>query len=262
MNARERLASSGTRTPRWWPEWLRRRIEVNLWHQHEMLAAAQAATAAGARVLDAGAGEGRFRNYFAHARYVGVDVAVGDVTWDYSRLDALGDLTRLPFADASFDVVLCTEVLEHVSEPQQVVSEIARVLRPGGALYVAAPQMFHQHQKPYNFFNYTSFGLRHLLDRAGLAPVWIKPMGGYFWMLSFQLQALVYWAMPRPRRRWVRWLQYPLIAVLQAFCLVLLPLAFFYLDALDRQKDATLGWVLEARKPLPSTFPSLEGKGP
>jgi SAM-dependent methyltransferase len=240
--------SHAERLPAWLPGWLRARIEVNLWHQHEMLAAARAATPAGARVLDAGAGEGRFRRYFAHARYIGVDSAVGDPGWDYSALSALGDLTRLPFADGSFDAALCTTVLEHVREPRAVLAEIARVLRPGGALYVSVPQSFHQHQKPHDYFRYTSFGLRYLLDGAGLPIVWIRPMGGYFWFLSFQLQALVYWLLPRPRRRWVRWLQLPLIAVLQAFCLVALPLALFYLDALDRQKDATIGWVLEARK--------------
>src|SRR5512139_720239 len=92
------------RVPRWLPRWLRERIEVNLRAQHEMLAAARARTPATARVLDAGAGEGRFKHFFAHARYTGIDMAVGDAAWNYAGLDALGDLSRLPFRDNAFDV--------------------------------------------------------------------------------------------------------------------------------------------------------------
>ena len=52
---------------------------------------------AGARVLDAGAGEGQYARYFSRQRYAGVDLGVGDAAWDYSKLDALADLTALPF---------------------------------------------------------------------------------------------------------------------------------------------------------------------
>src|SRR5439155_20694325 len=58
---------------------------------------------AGARVLDAGAGEGQYAHHFARHRYCGVDLAVGDTAWDYSRLDAVADLTALPFRENAFD---------------------------------------------------------------------------------------------------------------------------------------------------------------
>ena len=234
--------------PRWLPRWLRRRLEVNLWHQQEMLAAAGAAMPPGARVLDAGAGEGRFKAYFEHARYTAVDMAVGDRAWDYSGLDALGDLSRLPFADGVFDAAVCTMVLEHVREPRAVLGEIARVLQPGGALYASVPQSFHQHQQPHDYYRYTSFGLRYLLEGAGLTVVRLEPMGGYFWFLSFQLQALVSLILPRPRGARRPWWHYPLMVLLQPVFFVALPLLLFYLDPLDRRRDATLGWVVEARK--------------
>ena len=56
-----------------------------------------------ARVLDAGAGEVQYKHYFARHRYCGVDLAVGDSTWNYSRLDAIADLTALPFRSGAFD---------------------------------------------------------------------------------------------------------------------------------------------------------------
>ena len=70
------------------------------------MAAFARALPAGARVLDAGAGEGQYAHHFARQRYCGVDLAVGDAAWDYSRLDAVADLTALPFRDGAFDAAL------------------------------------------------------------------------------------------------------------------------------------------------------------
>ena len=67
-----------------------------------------------ARVLDAGAGEGRHSLYFALQRYYAVDLAIGDRTWDYSSLDAVADLTQLPFRSGSFDAAINIVTLEHV----------------------------------------------------------------------------------------------------------------------------------------------------
>jgi SAM-dependent methyltransferase len=168
--------------------------------------------------------------------------------WDTGEIDIVSDITSVPQPDASFDVVLCTEVLEHVPEPLAVLRGIARVLKPGGRLYLAAPQSWHQHQKPYDFFRYTSFGLRHLLARSGLEVVELSPMGGYFWFMSFQLQMFNYWAFSRVPTPWWRWLWLPLKAVTTLLTQVVLPLVLFYLDPLDRAKDHTLGYVCVAVK--------------
>src|SRR5215813_6219951 len=61
-----------------------------------------ASLASGVRVLDAGAGEGQYRHRFAGQQYCGVDLAIGDAGWDYTKLDALADLGALPFRDATF----------------------------------------------------------------------------------------------------------------------------------------------------------------
>jgi SAM-dependent methyltransferase len=68
----------------------------------------------GARVLDAGAGEGAYKSYFGRQRYVGIDLAIGDQTWNYEGLDVLGDLTTLPFPSGSFDACVNIVTLEHV----------------------------------------------------------------------------------------------------------------------------------------------------
>src|SRR5207249_2132857 len=73
-----------------------------------------AALPQGARVLDAGAGEGKYAGFFRAHRYCGLDFALGDAAWDYSDLDVVADLLALPFHDECFDACLNVVTLEHV----------------------------------------------------------------------------------------------------------------------------------------------------
>ncbi len=191
----------------------------------------------GARVLDAGAGESRHAAAFAGRRYLAVDLAVGDPGWDYSRLDCLGDLTRLPFRDGAFAACLNVVTLEHVPEPASVVAELARVLAPGGELLLIAPHSWEVHQAPHDFYRFTRHGLRYLLERAGCGEIRIRPMGGYFRLLSRRLLNGLQFFPP--------WLL-PLAALLAGPPALLLPL----LDGLDREKDFTLGYICTAQKPF------------
>jgi SAM-dependent methyltransferase len=71
----------------------------------------------------------------------------------------------LPFLDGSFDVVLCTEVLEHLTEPQRAIDEMYRVLEPGGQLLLTTRFLFPIHDAPHDYFRYTKYGLLYLLRR-------------------------------------------------------------------------------------------------
>lgn len=230
------------------PQWWRDRIEVNWRESLRLLEQAQEQIPAGALLLDAGSGEGRYKEMFAHTNYVGLDLAVGDVTWDYTGLDTVGNLRKLPFADESFDAAICVQTMEHVDNPFEVTQEIGRVLRPGGRYYLSAPMMWYQHQKPHDYYRYTSFGLEHLLKENDMRIVKIRPMGGYFWFLSFYLQMLHVLLFPRAQSNLQRLLQLPFQAVVQGVFFYTLPLLFYYLDHIDKIKDHTLGWVLIAEK--------------
>lgn len=142
---------------------------------------------AGARVLDAGAGECIYAPLFEGRRYVATDRGVGDAGWDYAKLDALADLERAPFRSGAFDAVLCTETLEHVARPGRVLAELGRVLRPGGTLALSVPFLHPVHQAPHDYYRYTPYGLRHLLAEAGFDRVEVTPSGGYFTYLRDQL---------------------------------------------------------------------------
>ena len=134
------LAWRGHRLPAIVPMWLRRRVEMDNTALLDFVGRMAASVPAGALVLDAGAGEGRYQPEFAHTRFIGVDLAVGDEAWNYNNLDALCTLIEMPFRDNTFDAVLLTQVLEHVTEPQMVIKEIQRVLKPGGRLFLTVPQ--------------------------------------------------------------------------------------------------------------------------
>ena len=194
----------------------------------------------GKLVLDAGAGEGRFKPLFEHTGYVGVDFAQGDPAWNYSRLDLVGRLEALPFPDASFDHVLSIVVLEHTPEPGRVLEEFRRVLKPGGMIHVVVPHMWEEHQRPHDFFRFTSNGMRYLFQSSGIRIRSIHPVGGFFWQLGRRLMGVLAFT----QRGW-RWILFPILAPI--FGLVL-PLCCYYLDFLDDDRAYTLGYICQGWK--------------
>jgi SAM-dependent methyltransferase len=138
---------------------------------------------AGARVLDAGAGDAPYASLFAHCAYVTQDWP-GSVHAGAGAAAIVADLHALPVADASFDAVVCTEVLEHVAEPARVLGELFRVLAPGGRVLVSVPFVNELHEEPHDHYRYTSWGLRGLLERAGFAVSSLEASSGWFATLA------------------------------------------------------------------------------
>jgi SAM-dependent methyltransferase len=193
----------------------------------------------GARVLDAGAGECQYAELFAHCRYVAFDLAVGDQAWDYSRLDAVADLARLPCAEGAFDAAVNIVVLEHTREPLRVIAELRRVLKAGAPLLLIAPQEWAVHQIPHDYFRYTRYGLAWLLEESGLRVCSIDPVGGFFTLLGRRvLEAALFF-----QGGW-RWLLFPPVAAVAGPIGIMLP----WLDVLDAERNTTLGYLCHAVK--------------
>jgi SAM-dependent methyltransferase len=130
-------------------------------------------------VLDLGCGEGGsvdlFRGCHPDVRWVGLDMP-DSPTPPLARPEAdirFYDGGALPFADATFDVVFCKQVLEHVADPFHVVGEVARVLRAGGAFAGSTSQMEPFHAR--STFGYTAYGFASLLGRTALELVEVRP---------------------------------------------------------------------------------------
>ncbi|HWI83124.1 class I SAM-dependent methyltransferase [Ramlibacter sp.] len=120
------------------------------------------------RLLDVGCGTKPYRELFAADTYVGLDVHTA-ASQARGTADVLYDGTTFPFGDSSFDGVVCNQVLEHVFNPGGFLSELHRVLRPDGKLLLTVPFVWDEHEQPYDYARYSSFGLRSLLEANGFA---------------------------------------------------------------------------------------------
>jgi SAM-dependent methyltransferase len=217
------------------PGWLRREVFYFEALIEEGLTEFAASLKKGSRVLDAGAGEGQYRDYFECQKYVGVDLGVGDIAWNYSKLDCVADLLRLPFGADRFDAFVSVVTLEHVTDPAKAIAEMARVARAGAMLYLVVPHEWEVHQHPHDYWRFTKFGVRRLLEQNGWDVVRLAPGGGYFRLMSRRLmnglQFLPAWLMP-------------LAAVFVAPTALVVGL----LDGLDSQRDYTLGYICWAKR--------------
>ncbi|PWB44012.1 MAG: hypothetical protein C3F12_12300 [Candidatus Methylomirabilota bacterium] len=155
------------------------------------IAAKARAVPAGARVLDLGAGTCPYRPLFAHCDYKTHDFKkyIGDEKLggakDYGHIDYVSDITAIPVPDQSFDVIVCTEVLEHVSRPIEVIREISRILRPRGRAFITAPLGSGLHQLPYHFYGgFTPEWYRHFCPQCGLEVGEVVSNGGFFKLLA------------------------------------------------------------------------------
>lgn len=167
---------------------VRRYLSPVFFVQDASVRAVMARYARGA-VIDLGCGLMPYRSYLppAVSAYHGMDL------WLRSdRISLVGDIQHLDMlAPASFDTVLCFEVLEHVPDPQQALHGIAHILKPGGVALISVPYLSRPHDLPHDYYRYTAYGLRHLVTEAGLEVTELKIKGGLFAFLGHQVSTLV-----------------------------------------------------------------------
>ncbi len=137
----------------------------------------------GARVLDIGAGDAPYRELFAHCDYVTTDWQESVHEWA-AEADVLAPADTLPLQDASIDAAVLTQVLEHVPDPAAVLAEAARVLRPGGRVFLTVPFVWELHELPFDFWRFTPASLERLLGGAGFAEIAIAPRSDCFTTLA------------------------------------------------------------------------------
>lgn len=132
------------------------------------------------RLLDCGCGNQPFREWYGPL----VDDVVALDATAIEGISVIGFADELPFAAKSFDTVLLTEVLEHVGDLEGAVSELHRVLRPGGHALVTIPYLYPTHEAPYDFRRLTHFGFRAVLERHGLEVLSLDAKGGGLLMMA------------------------------------------------------------------------------
>lgn len=132
----------------------------------------------GVRCLDVGCGDRPYEYLFKRGSYTGIDVEDSGRTWDMKQPDYFYDGKVFPFPDGSFDIVISTQVLEHVPDPLAVLKEMARVCEQGGEVVISLPFVYQEHEEPFDYFRFTRFGVAKLLEKAGLKVETMKRDSG------------------------------------------------------------------------------------
>ena len=179
------------------------------YHLERLNEAFAKATPPGMRVLDAGAGTQPYRHLFAHLDYESADF--GKVDKAYAPSDYICDLADIPVEDGRFDRIIFNQVLEHVPDPVKVLTELRRVLKPGGKILCSCPLFYEEHESPYDYFRYTQFAHRMMFEKAGFGIDELDWVEGYFGTLAYQFRRMARFLPPLPPRgvpaiAWPLWL--------------------------------------------------------
>jgi SAM-dependent methyltransferase len=181
------------------------------------------------KLLDVGCGRKPYRNtYFSTATtYTGVDYLT-----DRSDPDIVASAVDLPLSDQSFDTVVSTELLEHVSNPLRALQEMYRVLKPGGYLVLTTPMYWPRHEIPHDFFRYPYDGLLHLIKESGFELTRMFNRGNSY---AFVGQVIQHALATFLRTRFLR-------AATNSF--------FLWCDRHHAYDAVTLGWTVVAKRTM------------
>lgn len=156
-------------------------------------------------ILDFGCGSKPYESLFKNAKnYIGVDIAVSGHNHNESKVDYFWDGKNLPFANDTFDNVICFEVFEHIFNIEEVLNEINRVIKPSGGLLISIPFSWHEHEIPYDFARYTSFGITHILNKGNFEVIRLRKTTTYI-LAVFQMLIAYLYQCSSSKDGFVRW---------------------------------------------------------
>jgi len=170
-------------------------------------------------LLDVGCGKMPYKEYIlknsAVKKYVGLDIESAIIYDESCSPDYKWNGNKMPFEDNSFDCVFATEVLEHCPEPEIVLKEVLRVLKPGGIFFFTVPFLWNLHEVPNDEYRYTPFSLKRHLKNSGFSDIELKATGG--WHASMA-QMLGLWVRRSPmkenKRKYISVILKPIIQYL------------------------------------------------
>jgi len=168
-------------------------------HRHEWISKKLGSLEAGTSILDAGAGSQQYKEYCAHLNYTSQDfdsysldesksLTSSDTPYKYGKTDIVSEIWDIPRDDRSYDAVLCSEVLEHIPYPVRTISELSRLLKPGGLLILTAPSNCLRHFDPYFFSSgFSDRWYSRILPENGLEVLSCDAVGDYYSWLKVEM---------------------------------------------------------------------------
>lgn len=136
------------------------------------------------KVLDVGCGLMPYKPLILSPPSRAESVIGLDIPNEKYQPDLIWDGRSIPLPDASVDSAMLTEVLEHCPDAEQVLTEVNRVLRPGGFLFLTVPFIWPIHEVPYDEYRYTPYSLGRILKASGFVNARIEGTGGRHAMLA------------------------------------------------------------------------------
>jgi SAM-dependent methyltransferase len=192
--------------------------------------------------LDFGCGTMPYKQLFSNTeKYIGLDIETSGNPYE-RQPDILYDGKVIPLENNSIDNIFCTEVLEHVFNPNEVLKEMHRILKPNGQLLLTCPFAIFEHEVPYDYARYSSYGLTHLLKENGFEVISFNKTGSFLSTLIQLWAVYIYFAIAK----------LPIIKHL-LFILLISPL-FVLANLLDllpnkiKRKDLYLNNIVLAKK--------------
>ncbi len=125
------------------------------------------------RLLDVGCGTKPYKSICSVDEYIGLEIN-DEGNRNHGFADAFYDGKTIPFEDKTFDSVMSNQVFEHVFNPSDFLKEINRVTKMGGLFLITVPFVWDEHEQPYDYARYSSFGLRHILGENGFQVIELR----------------------------------------------------------------------------------------
>jgi SAM-dependent methyltransferase len=191
-------------------------------------------------ILDLGCGLQPYKSLFKSNSYMGIDIEDGGHDIQAKIVDKFYDGQTIPYPDNNFETVICTEVLEHVQEPIRLLSEIKRVLKPGGEILLSMPFVWYEHEIPYDFNRFTSYQQQLIFKQAGLTITKIEGTTGVFRTCGQLISAFVFERLFTHNK--------PLKALSAVLFCFPIQVIFICLDFIFKNSWLTLNYVVVAKK--------------
>ena len=193
--------------------------------------------------LDVGCGLRPYEKHFPKGSYIGIDVKTSGALDKMKIPDKFYDGKVLPFPNSSFDGVISTQVLEHVVDADAIILEVFRVIKPGGGLVLSLPFAWQEHEEPYDFLRFSTFGISNSLKKVGFEIITMKKDTSAIESLAVLTNIYIINNLIPP----IRGLDY-LVSI--SVCLPIQLLALFFKKFLPDQGKLYLNLVISARKPI------------